>query len=206
MRRPFRRIVLTGGIATGKSVCLGRFETLGARTIDADRLARELVRPGTPALAAIVDRFGSSIVQADGTLDRAALGAVVFADPQARRDLEQIIHPGVFRAIEAWFAERQAEAARSADPIVAIADIPLLYETGEADRFDLVLVAACRPAQQLERLMARDGLGPDAAARRIAAQIPIDEKRARADIVIDTSGSVEETLGAVDAAWQRLTG
>jgi dephospho-CoA kinase len=206
VRRPLQRIALTGGIATGKSVCLRRLEELGAPVIDADVVARAVVAPGTPALAAIVTRFGPSMLRPDGSLDRAALGALVFADAEARADLERIVHPAVYDAIERWFDERASEAADNRGPRLAIADIPLLYETGQERRFDRVVVAACSPQEQLARLMARDRMAEDEARRRIAAQWPIDHKRARADLVIDTSGTLAETMANVDRVWQALTG
>ncbi len=205
MRPAVLRVALTGGIATGKSVCLRRFAELGARTIDADAIAREVVLPGRPALAAIVSRFGRGILHADGTLDRAALGRVVFSDAEARADLERIIHPDVFASIEHWFAELVTQTPESA-PLVAIADIPLLYETDQARRFDCVIVCACDREQQLERLMTRNGLSREDAVARIASQMSIDEKRARADLVVDTSGTMAETIESVDMAWSRLAG
>jgi dephospho-CoA kinase len=204
MPHRLQRIALTGGIATGKSVTLRRLAELGAHTIDADVLAREAVAPGTPGLAAVVARFGSDVLDSQGRLDRARLGSIVFADASARADLEHIIHPAVYTAIEDWFAAKAKEAATTAAPIVAIADIPLLYETGQAGLFDLVVVAACPPEVQLERLMARDGLSETDARRRLAAQLPIDDKRARADIVIDTSGTRNETVRAIDEAWRQI--
>src|SRR3954453_21809557 len=145
-------IALTGGIATGKSFALARFAALGVPVIDADALAREVVSPGAPALDAVRARFGESVITDQGTLDRAALGRVVFRDRAARSDLEAIIHPLVYRRIGEWFG-----ALPVATPL-AIADIPLLFETGHAHDFDRVIVCACEPAEQLRRLMARDGL------------------------------------------------
>lgn len=205
MTQRVQRIALTGGIATGKSACLARFAELGARTIDADTLARDAVAPGTPGLAAVVERFGPGVLRPDGSLDRPALGALVFNDAEARRDLERIVHPIVYDAIERWFGELEREAEGSGQPMVGIADIPLLYETGQAHQFDATIVAACRPDQQIERLMARDGLGRSEAEKRIAAQLPIDEKRQRADFVIDTSGSLDDTRRGVDDVWRQIT-
>jgi dephospho-CoA kinase len=182
-----RRIALTGGIATGKSYVRTRFEALGVPTIDADALAREAVARGTPGLAAVAARFGPDVLDASGALDRPKLGAIVFRDAQARRDLEQIVHPFVRRAIDDWFA--------SLDPSTpfAVADIPLLYETGRHRDFARVVVAACEPETQLRRLMARDNLRQDDAERRIAAQLPIAEKAQRADYVVRTDGTFDET-------------
>ena len=192
------RVALTGGIATGKSRCLAGFGALGVPVIDADKLAREAVAPGTLGHSAIVRRFGSKVIGADGTVDRDALGRVVFDDARARQDLEGIIHPFVYTAIREWFD------GLSRTPAFAVADIPLLYETGHERDFDLVIVAACDPAQQRQRLIARDGLSEAEARQRIAAQIPIDQKRAGADYVIDTSGELADTDRQVVEIWERL--
>ena len=183
-----RRVALTGGIATGKSHVRARIEAAGVPTIDSDVLAREAVAPGSPALHAIVQRFGTGVLQPDGSLDRRALGARVFQDPTARLELEAIVHPLVRQRTELWFA--------ALDPAVhpfAVADIPLLYETGRDEDFDAVVVTACDPATQLARVMARDGLTREAAQARIAAQLPIDEKVRRADYVIRTDGPIHDT-------------
>lgn len=195
------RVGLTGGIATGKSVCLEAFRALGAATIDADVLARDAVAPGSPGLAAVVARFGPGVILASGALDRAALARIVFADASARRDLEAIVHPVVRARIADWFL---AQESQPGDDHVAIADIPLLYETGRAQDFDRVVVAACHPEQQIARVMARDGLSRADALARIAAQYPIDDKRRMADLVIDTSGSLDDTARGVAAAWTSL--
>jgi len=193
-----RRVALTGGIATGKSHCLARFAALGAAVVDADRLARDAVAPGTPGLARVVERFGSGVLRADGSLDRPALGRIVFADRAARADLEAIIHPDVYRRISEWFANQPAGTR------VAIADIPLLFETGHQHDFEVVIVCACAPDEQLRRLMARDGLTEAAARERLDAQWPIDEKVARAHIVIRTDGGFVETDRAVGRTYESL--
>lgn len=183
-----RRIALTGGIATGKSYVRGRFEALGIPTIDSDVLAREAVAPGTPGLAAVVTRFGRDVLDEHGALDRQKLARIVFADPDARLALEAIVHPDVRRAADRWFD--------SLDPArhpFAIADIPLLYEVGRDRDFDAVVVAVCDPGTQLSRLMARDSLSESEAGQRLAAQLPIEEKVRRADYVIRTDGTFEET-------------
>jgi dephospho-CoA kinase len=195
-RRP-RRVALTGGIATGKSRCLAAIAALGVPTVDADRLAREVVAPGTPGLTAIVRRFGQSILERDGTIKRDVLGRIVFADADARRDLEAVIHPAVYDAITTWFAALEAPTG--------VADIPLLFETGRAGDFDVVIVAACGPEQQLSRLMARNGLTEADARARISAQLPLSEKIARADYVIDTSGTFEETEANARGVWERVS-
>ncbi len=192
------RVALTGGIASGKSFCLSRFAALGAAVVDADLLARDVVEPGRPALAAIAARFGESILRPDGTLDRSALGRIVFADRAARADLEAIVHPEVYRGIEEWFASLPAGTR------LGIADIPLLFETGHEHEFTRVIVCACDPAVQIRRLMARDRLTEPEARARLAAQWPIAEKAARADYVVETDGTVAETEAAVRTVYERL--
>ena len=193
------RIALTGGIATGKSHVASRLREAGVPVVDADVISREVVVPGTPVLAAIVARFGESILTADGTLDRARLGKIVFRDPAARRDLEAIVHPAVRKAIEEFFNRLPRNTP------LAVADIPLLYETGRARRYDSVVVVACAPDQQVERVMARDGLTREEAERRVASQWPIEDKVDRADFVIRTDGTHAETDAQVAALLARLS-
>jgi len=195
------RVALTGGIASGKSVCLRRFAALGAPTLDADLLARAVVGLGTPGLSSVVARFGRSVLGPDGTLNRRALASLVFSDAAARRDLEAIIHPAVYDLIESWFAELEATSPPAR---LGIVDIPLLFETGRDRDFDVVVVAACRPDQQIARLMARDGLDEASARQRLAAQLPIEDKVRRAHFVIDTSGTLSATLAGTDAVWANL--
>ncbi|PYR80633.1 MAG: dephospho-CoA kinase [Acidobacteria bacterium] len=195
---PMIRIALTGGIATGKSYCLRRFAELGVPAIDADRLARDAVAPGTPGLAAVAARFGGGVIAADGSLDRGALGRIVFADTRARAALEAIVHPEVYRRIREWSANQPAGTR------VAIADIPLVYETGQEHEFDRVVVAACAPEEQLRRIAARDGLPHADARARIAAQWPIGEKVKRADIVIWTDRGNADTDAQVRRAYEML--
>ncbi|HSC26028.1 MAG TPA: dephospho-CoA kinase, partial [Vicinamibacterales bacterium] len=192
------RAALTGGIATGKSHCLAEFARLGAATIDADVLAREALAPATPGLLRVLERFGRAILAPDGTLDRAALARIVFADGAARADLEAIVHPEVYRRMSAWAASLPP-ATR-----VAIADVPLLYETGHQHEFDRVIVCACEPDLQVRRVMARDGLLEAEARARLDAQWPIADKAARADIVIRTDGTIAETDRQVTEAYERL--
>ena len=193
-------MALTGGIGTGKSFCLARFAELGAPTIDADGLARQAVAPGTSGHAQVLARFGAAILTADGSIDRTALGALVFSDPDARRALEGIIHPVVYAAIDRWFDGH----ARTGHVDVAIADVPLLFETRREGSFDAVVVAFCPPAMQKARVMERDGLSAEAAERRIASQVPIDDKAAKADYVIDTSGTFDDTSRQVREIWAKL--
>jgi len=198
------RVALTGGIATGKSHCLRAFASLGVRTLDGDVLAHEAVAPGTAGLAAVIARFGRHLLQPDGTLDRGALGRIVFADAAARRDLEAIIHPLVYAAIQEGIGNPSGQRGTPLSQVFSITDIPLLYETGHAADFDRVVVAACRPDQQLQRLMARNGLDEAEARRRIGTQLPIEEKAGLADYVIDTSGSLTDTDRQVVEVWERI--
>jgi dephospho-CoA kinase len=192
------RVALTGGIGTGKSYCLERFAAHGAATIDADVLAREAVAPGTPGLAALAARFGSGILALDGTLDRPVLGRIVFGDAKARAALEAIIHPQVYRHIREWFANLPAGTR------VAIADLPLVFETGHQHDFDEVVVAACDPEEQVRRVMARDHLSDADARARLAAQWPIEEKVTRADRVIWTDRGFAETDRQVADTYDSL--
>jgi dephospho-CoA kinase len=199
-RSEVRRVALTGGIATGKSHVRLLFERLGVPAIDSDRLARDAVVPGSAGLAAVVERFGRGVLDPSGALDRHKLAEVVFADPEARKALERIIHPEVRRAIDSWFA--------TIDPAAhtyAIADIPLLYEVGRDRDFDVVIVVACTPETQLRRLMQRDGVSETDARRRIAAQLPIDEKVQRAQYVIRTDGTMVETERQVKTVAEGLS-
>jgi dephospho-CoA kinase len=189
---------LTGGIATGKSYVLGRFRRLGAACLDADELAHGVTAAGTEASQAIAARFGSAMLDATGAVDRKKLGPLVFADPAARRDLEAIVHPAVYRAIIAGL--RAFELTGSA---VAIVDIPLLYETGGHERFARVIATVCAPETQLARLLHR-GLPEVEARQRLAAQMPAEEKAARADFVIRTDGTFDETNAQIEAIWGQL--
>lgn len=195
------RVALTGGIATGKSYCLARFQELGAPTIDADVLARQAIAPGTEGFDEVINRFGDAVKTKDGGLDRDALGKLVFSDESARRELERIVHPAVYAAIGKWLDG----VSRAGLSKVAIADIPLLFETSRQSEFDKVVVAACKPEQQLERLIAR-GMTEEDAQARIDAQLPIDGKAERAHYVIDTSDTETATNLQVVQVWEQLTG
>ena len=196
------RVALTGGIATGKSHVRARFAARGVPTVDADRLAREVVEPGRPAWTALRARFDPGLFTPDGALDRRRLAALVFDDADARADLEALVHPHVRAAIDAWF---EGLAAAGAAPF-GIADIPLLFETNRAGEFDRVIVTACDPVTQLARLAQRDRLSTDAGRKRLAAQLPTAAKAARADFVVQTGGSLEDTERQVAAVWRALTG
>lgn len=192
-------IALTGGIASGKSAVSDLLAERGASIIDSDVLAREVVEPGTPALAAIVERFGAGVLSDDGSLDRAALGAVVFADAVARDDLNAIVHPAVRR--------RAAELVREAPSgAVVVHVIPLLVETHQQGKFDTVIVVDVPERVQVERLMARNGFSRADADARLAAQASREERLAVATDVIDNSGTLAELRAQVDALWERLRG
>lgn len=181
------RIALTGGIATGKSYVLDRFRRHGVTCLDADTLAHGVTAAGTEATAAIAERFGRDILDADGAVDRAKLGPLVFADASARRDLEAIVHPAVYRAIQAGLRAFELLGAR-----LAVVDVPLLFETGRASDFDAVIVTACPVDVQVERLRER-GLIETDIRQRLAAQMPTEQKMSSADFVIRTDGSFAAT-------------
>ena len=194
------RVALTGGIATGKSYVLQRFRHHGVPCLDADLLAHGVMAAGTEASASIAARFGHVMLGTDGAVDRKKLGPVVFADPAARKDLEAIVHPAVYRAIHTGL--------RAFDLVgnypIGIVDIPLLYETGHAADFDKVIVAVCPPAVQLARLAER-GMPEAQARQRIAAQWPTEEKTSRADFVVRTDGAFEETDEQVKRIYEMLS-
>lgn len=190
-----RIIGLTGGIASGKSTVAGMLEDRGLTVIDADQLAREAVLPGSPGLAAVVAVFGSAVLLADGTLDRAALAARIFADPAARGKLEAILHPAIKE-----LAERRLQELRTSGEPVVFYMAPLLIEAGATDRVDEIWVVYVEQEVQLERIQKRDGVSRDDAMKRVAAQMPMDEKAARGRIVIDNSGDLrqlQEKVGEV---------
>jgi dephospho-CoA kinase len=187
------RIGLTGGIGSGKSTVSALLAKRGAVVIDADRIAREVVEPGTPGLAAVVEAFGTRVLNADGSLDRPGLAAVVFTDPAARTRLDGIVHPLV-RA-------RAAELAAAApDDAVVVHDVPLLVETGQAGSYDLVLVVQAEVETRVQRLVRR-GLSEADARARIAAQADDEQRRAVADVVVDNSGTEDELAAQVDRFW-----
>ena len=200
MANGVRRVALTGGIATGKSYVRTKFHELGVPTIDADTLARDAVAPGTDGLAAVLTRFGMGVLDANGVLDRRKVAQIVFADANARRDLEAIIHPFVRRQADSWF--RGLDSAKHA---FAIADIPLLYETSTDNLYDAVIVTACAPEEQVRRIVARDHVTEAEARQRISAQLPIEEKIRRADYVIRTDGTRKETDSQVRGVFEQLS-
>ena len=190
-----RVLGLTGGIGSGKSMVAQMFARLGAVVIDADQLARELVEPGQPALQEIATTFGSDVLLPDGRLDRPKLAGIIFADPAERAKLDAITHPRIRARMDEEIKVRRSE------PGVLIADIPLLYENDRLQTVEKVIVVWVDPKTQLERIRQRDGLSADAARQRIAAQMPLDAKRARADHVIDNSASREDTRRQVEAIY-----
>ena len=193
------RVGLTGGIASGKSTVAAMLAELGACVVDADRLAREVVAPGGAVHDAVVQRFGRSILAADGTIDRAALARVVFADAAARRDLEGLVHPAVRAEAERRFRRAELDGCR-----VAVFDAALLVETGAYRDFDRLIVVRCSREQQLARLVERDGLSVAEAEARLAAQAPLEDKLALADVVVDTRGTIEATRRGTQQVWRRL--
>ena len=197
-----RVIGLTGGIAAGKTVVADRLAELGAVRIDADRLAREVVEPGTPALADIARRFGDAVIGADGALDRAALGVIVFQDPSARRDLEAITHP----AVRSLSARRMAEAGEADPDAIVVYDIPLLVESGRVDEFDRILVVHAPRAERIRRLVELRGMAPEEAERRIDLQASDEERLRVADDVIDSGVSLASTREQTDRLWANLSG
>lgn len=193
-------IGLTGGIAAGKSTVAQLLEERGAIIIDADALARAAVAPGSAGLAAVRDRFGDGVIASDGSLDRAALGALVFADDTERAALNAIVHPEVARL----YQQRLAEIASASPDAIVVYDVPLLVEARSADEFALVVVVHAPAEERIDRLVELRGLDRDSAMSRVQAQASDAERLAVADVVIDTSGSIENTIGQVDALWTQL--
>jgi len=199
---------LTGGIGTGKSTVARMLEELGAMVIDADAIVHELQAPGTPLVRAIADAFGADVVDASGALDRKALADRVFGDPEARRRLNALVHPPTAAEMA-----RRLEAARGRDEPLVVLDIPLLLEgrqkgsgAARALPLDAVIVVYAPEDVQVQRACARDGADPEEVKARVRAQMPIEEKRALADFVVDNAGSREATRRQVEALYRELTG
>ncbi|KLI98193.1 dephospho-CoA kinase [Streptomyces albidoflavus] len=188
---------LTGGIGAGKSEVSRLLVEHGAHLVDADRIAREVVEPGTPGLAAVVEAFGESVLAADGSLDRPKLGEIVFADPERRAVLNGIVHP----LVGARSAELQSQAPEDG---VVVHDVPLLTENGLAELYDLVIVVDVEPATQVERLVRSRGMSEEEARARMAAQAGREERLAVADIVIDNEVSLDALRGRVAEVWAEL--
>jgi dephospho-CoA kinase len=187
---------LTGGIGSGKSTASHLLAARGALVVDADRLAHDAVAPGSDGFDAVVERFGDAMVRSDGTLDRSALATVVFADDVARADLEAIVHPRVRREIT-------ASIARAGGDDIVVVDSPLLMETGADERFPVVVVVTASPETRMRRLIERGMTGTDARSR-MDAQAPLEEKVARADVVLDNDGTLLELEAQVERLWADL--
>jgi dephospho-CoA kinase len=197
-------IGLTGGIASGKTAVARRLAEHGAVHIDADELAREVVAPGTQGLAAIAERFGPDVLLPDGSLDRAALGAIVFSDDRARLDLNSITHPAVGRLGK----QRMAEAAARNPHAVVVYDVPLLVEAMRQPdyyAFDLIVVVEADADARIERMVRLRGMSPDDARNRVNSQSTDDERRAIADVVIDSNGSLDDTIRQADELWRTVS-
>jgi dephospho-CoA kinase len=190
---------LTGGIGSGKSTVARMLEERGAVVFDADLLAREAVEPGTQGHTAVIERFGADVLAPGGELDREALASIVFADPSARRDLEQIVHPEVRRL----FAEG-SEAYRDTDRIVVFS-APLLVESGMHTAFEILVVVSATVATQIERLMRQRGMSEPAIRARIDAQAPLEDKAAVADFLVDNEGTLAELESQVERLWHDLS-
>lgn len=196
--RAMTQVGLTGGIASGKSEVSRMLAARGAVVIDSDVLAREVVAADTDGLAAVVEEFGAQVLTEDGELDRVALGDVVFADPSARERLEGIIHPRV--------REGAARIAAAAGPdAVVVHDIPLLVETGQQDRFEVLIVVDVPNDVQLARLRERRGMSEDEARARIAAQATREQRTGVADVIVDNTGSLSDLEARVDEVWREIT-
>lgn len=191
---------LTGGIASGKSTVAAMLSKLGAHIIDADKVGHEMLLPASPAFTEIVAAFGNEILDSNGRINRKILGPMVFADPAKLQQLNRIVHPRIIKRVEQLAKEH---CSRNPGAVV-IVDAALIYETGIGGQFAKMIVAWCRPDQQVERLIAKTGATREEAERRISSQMPADEKRRRADFLVDCSGSMEETRSQVEALYPRL--
>lgn len=191
---------LTGGIASGKTTVAAMLSDLGAYIIDADKIGHEMLVSTSPAYPELISAFGRGILDSAGRIDRKKLGLLVFSDPARLQQLNRIVHPRIIERISQLAAQRCAQNQGA----VVVVDAALIYETGIPGRFVKTIVAWCRPEQQIERLIAKTGLNRDEAERRIASQMPAEEKRRRADFVVDCSGSLEETQRQVEGLYPVL--
>ena len=194
-----KTVGLTGGIACGKSTVAGLLRARGVPVVDADQVARDVVAPGSGGLAEIIERFGPGVLHPDGSLDRPVLRRVVSADPAARLDLEAITHPRIGLGIQGWLQERAADGVA-----VAAVEAALMVETGSHERYDQLLVVACSPDVQLQRLMARDALSEAAARQWLGAQLPVSDKVALADADVWNDGPAAALPVALDSAWASM--
>lgn len=195
------KIGLTGSIAVGKSFVCEVFRELGCIVLDADHTAREVVRPGTVGLERLAAAFGNDILKETGELDRSKLGSIVFADEEKRLLLNSIVHPLVFESQDNWLRQLEVDEPDG----IAVIDAALMIESGGYKRFTKLIVVWCEPAIQLQRLMLRERIGPSDAVKRVAAQMPQDEKKNYADYLIDTSLGVEDTRRQTVAVFEQLT-
>ncbi|MDX6383263.1 MAG: dephospho-CoA kinase [Blastocatellia bacterium] len=194
------KVGLTGSIAVGKSFVVGVLAELGCHVLDADQTAREVVAPDTAGLKALIEAFGNEILRDDGTLDRARLGAIVFADETRRLELNSILHPFIIAAQD----DQMRQWERDTPAGIAVVDAALMIESGGYLRFDKLIVVHCRPEIQLERLALRNGLSLEEAERRISAQMSQDEKMKHADFLIDTSAGFESAREQAEAVFREL--
>ncbi|RED56536.1 dephospho-CoA kinase [Cohnella lupini] len=191
-------IGLTGGIATGKSTVAKLLTERGAILIDLDGIAREIVEPGQPSLVAVSERFGQAVIQEDGRLDRKKLGSLVFADPAERKALEAILHP----AIRAVMKERMAYHEKNSPDRLVVVDVPLLFESGLESYFQRIMVVYVSREEQLNRLIERDKMTAPEALKRLEAQMDIEDKKRKADILIDNGGSLARTEEQIERFWR----
>lgn len=196
------KVGLTGGIASGKSTVDRMLVELGAHLVDTDQLARRVVEPGSPALAEIAQAFGPEMITADGNLDRPRMRAMAFGDERARARLNAIVHPRINQMVAAELARLAEEDPQG----VAIVDVPLLFETGGEKRFDCTVLVYVPEPVQLRRLMARDHCAAQAAQEALKAQMPLENKKKKADFLVDNSGGLDETLKQVQRLWHDLLG
>jgi dephospho-CoA kinase len=200
LKRTYRIIGLTGGIGSGKSTVARRFAELGATVYSADELARQALEPGESCYQRVINEFGESILTADGTINRKALAKIVFFDEKQRQKLNEIIHPYV---IETLFSRAEAELSNKSGAI-AIFDVPLLFESGLDAQMDKTITVSCEESERVHRIIARDQASPEQALQRIRAQMPEEERRQRADYILDNNGSVDELICQVDALFELL--
>ena len=196
----YLKIGLTGGIGSGKSTVARRFAELGASVYSADEIARRALEPGEACSQSVIDAFGASILSDDGCIDRKALAAIVFSDEQKRKQLNEIIHPYVIEQL----ISRANEELSGREHAVAIFDIPLLFESGLDAQMDRTVVVACDEQERVRRIVARDLVSPEHALARIRAQMPEEERRQRADYVLENSGSLDDLIRQVDALYELL--
>jgi dephospho-CoA kinase len=197
------RVGLTGGIATGKTTVASMLRERDVPVLDADPLGHALLEPGQAAYDEVVADFGREVLDSNGNVNRAKLGGIIFADAQKRARLNQILHPRILDVVQKWFAALDGQNGGSDGPEFAVVEAALIVEAGYNKNLDQVIVCWCRPEQQLGRLVQR-GLTEEQAQQRVAAQMPLDEKRRMANVEIDCSGSIEDTQSQVDRAIEKL--